>query len=307
MTEAAFNYRDNPPGTPMAGTGTLFVVATPIGNLEDLTFRALRTLKEVDLIAAEDTRRTAKLLAHYAVRKPMVSLREHNERRETPRILARLQAGQSVALVSDAGTPGISDPGQHLVRSAHEAGIHVSPIPGPSAVTAALSTSGEPASHFVFMGFPPRSGHDREIWFKDLSQQLGTVVFFESPHRIERTISELAKYSINRPIQLHREITKINEELVIKPNVSDVTANRAIGEFVVIVGKSNQERYLTGSEPEAIGIAAAMFDCLTNNKCFDEEVSIRLAATATSLDERAVRRAVKKARIARKRSQEPLP
>src|SRR5262249_13054829 len=119
--------------------GTLFVVATPIGNLEDLSFRALRTLKEVDVIAAEDTSRTANLLAHYSISRPMVSLREHNERRESPKLIARLTAGKSIALVSDAGTPGISDPGQHLVRAAREAGIRVTPIPGPSAVMAALS------------------------------------------------------------------------------------------------------------------------------------------------------------------------
>src|SRR5678815_494423 len=133
--------------------GTLFVVATPIGNLEDLSFRALRTLKEVDLIAAEDTRRTAKLLAHYAIRKPMVSLREHNEHRETPKLVARLAAGESIALVSDAGTPGISDPGQFLVQAAREAAIKVSPIPGPSAVMAALSATGLAADSFVFLGF----------------------------------------------------------------------------------------------------------------------------------------------------------
>src|SRR5262245_16760447 len=170
--------------------GTLFVVATPIGNLEDLSFRALRTLKEVDLIAAEDTRRTAKLLAHYEIRKPMVSLREHNERRETPRLIDRLRTGQSIALVSDAGTPGVSDPGQHLVRSAHDAGIKVSPIPGPSAVMAALSASGEPGDEFRFKGFVPRSGDLRKRWLADLQAEPGTVIFFEAPHRIARTLVE---------------------------------------------------------------------------------------------------------------------
>src|SRR5690349_17841426 len=131
--------------------GALFVVATPIGNLEDLTFRALRTLKEVDLIAAEDTRRTSKLLSHYEIRKPMVSLREHNEVRESPRLVARMAAGESVALVTDAGTPGISDPGARLVAATHAAGLKVTPIPGPSAVTAALSASGFSADSFVFM------------------------------------------------------------------------------------------------------------------------------------------------------------
>src|SRR4030095_15254301 len=124
--------------------GTLFVVGTPIGNLEDLTFRALRTLKEVDAIAAEDTRRTIKLLTHYQIRKPLVSIREHNEARETPRLLRRLGAGESIALVSDAGTPGIADPGARLVRAAHESGIQVVPIPGATAIATALSASGFP-------------------------------------------------------------------------------------------------------------------------------------------------------------------
>ena len=135
--------------------GTLFVVATPIGNLEDLSFRALRTLKEVQVIAAEDTRRTSKLLAHYGIRQSMVSLHEHNEIRETPRLIARLQAGESVALVSDAGTPGISDPGEHLVRAAREAGIRVNPIPGPSAVMAALSVVRRPGQPVRFSRIPP--------------------------------------------------------------------------------------------------------------------------------------------------------
>src|SRR5580765_3703242 len=135
--------------------GTLFVVATPIGNLEDLTFRALRTLKEVDLIAAEDTRRTAKLLAHYEIRKPLVSLREHNEARQSPRLLDRIAAGERIALVSDAGTPGIADPGARLVRAAHERRLQVVPIPGPSALVTAMSVSGYEADQFVFAGFPP--------------------------------------------------------------------------------------------------------------------------------------------------------
>src|SRR5690349_17707575 len=168
--------------------GTLFVVATPIGNLEDLTFRALRTLREVDLIAAEDTRRTAKLLAHYEIRKPMVSLHEHNEHREAPRLVERIAAGTSVALVSDAGTPGISDPGEQLVRLARERGLTVTPIPGPSAVMAALSVSGQPASEFVFMGFPPHSGKARSDWIGRLANESRTVVAFESPHRIHKEI-----------------------------------------------------------------------------------------------------------------------
>src|SRR6185436_10872083 len=155
------------PPSPMAGT--LFVVATPIGNLEDITLRALRTLREVDLIAAEDTRRTAKLLSHHHIHCRMVSLHAHNERREAPKLIAKLVSGASIALVTDAGTPGISDPGEYMVRLAHEGGIKVTPIPGASAVATALSVSGLPASQFVFMGFPPRSGQERRHWLERLA------------------------------------------------------------------------------------------------------------------------------------------
>lgn len=283
-------------------SGTLFVVATPIGNLEDLSFRALRTLREVDLIAAEDTRRTAKLLAHYAIRKSMVSLREHNERRETPRLIVRLQAGESIALVSDAGTPGISDPGQHLVQAAHDAGIRVSPIPGPSAVMAALSSSGLPADRFVFMGFPPRSGRDRDRWFNDLSKQAITAVFFEAPHRISRTLAEAVARLVNRPIIIHREISKINEELVKHTINSGPSAVRAIGEFVVVVGQTIETKDDAVDDPIDTSVAVRMFECMTNNGIFSDDEAYRLVSTATSLEPKAIRKAVKKTRIARKQT-----
>ena len=286
--------------------GTLFVVATPIGNLEDLSFRALRTLKEVDLIAAEDTRRTAKLLAHYAIRKSMVSLREHNERRETPKLIERLKRGESIALVSDAGTPGISDPGQHLVQSVREAGIPVSPIPGPSSVMAALSTSGEPADEFVFMGFVPRSGAQRSRWLEALSREHRTVVFFEAPHRIERLLSEVGHILVNRPIHVFREITKINEFYVKYTKQSAIQSVQPIGEFVVVVGKDNISQQDTVYSPEQLSRAVQMFDCLTNNGSFEQSEAAKLVSVALSIDESAVRKAAKKARIARKRQEESL-
>ncbi len=286
--------------------GTLFVVATPIGNLEDLSFRALRTLKEVDLIAAEDTRRTAKLLAHYAIRQPMVSLREHNERRETPRLIARLQGGQSIALVSDAGTPGISDPGQHLVRSSHEAGIQVSPIPGPSAIMAALSASGMPADEFVFAGFPPRSGTARTAWLKQLSEEPRTSVFFEAPHRILRTLDEVCESTVERPILVHREITKINQELVVYTNNTKRDDVRPLGEFVVVVGGNSSQKEDVEDTQGRIETAIIVFGCLTNNDEFSIDDAERLAASACSLDLRVVRKAVKKNRIAQKRRDQAL-
>jgi len=286
--------------------GTLFVVATPIGNLEDLSFRALRTLKEVDLIAAEDTRRTSKLLAHYAIRKSMVSLREHNERREAPRLIERLKSGASIALVSDAGTPGISDPGQFLVRSAREAGITVIPIPGPSAVMAALSASGETGDAFVFMGFVPRSGALRTKWLKSLESEPRPVVFFEAPHRVERLMADLASVLVNRPIHVFRELTKINESYVIRPNISDDSTIPSIGEFVIVAGKVADNKDDQDSSQVTIDQAALMFDCLTNNSSFTNDEANSLVARALGIDEQAIRKAVKKARIAKRRIEESL-
>ena len=172
--------------------GTLFVVATPIGNLEDITVRALRVLREVAVIAAEDTRRTAHLLARHAIATPTTSLHEHNEAGKAAALVARLQRGDHVALVSDAGTPTVSDPGGHLIRQAIDAGIRIEPIPGPSAVLTALAASGLPTDSFSFLGFPPTRAKDRKLWFARAKELGGTVIFFEAPHRIRETLSELA-------------------------------------------------------------------------------------------------------------------
>jgi 16S rRNA (cytidine1402-2'-O)-methyltransferase len=279
------------------GAGTqssmLYVVATPIGNLEDITFRAVRTLGEVDLIAAEDTRRTAKLLSHYRISRPMVSLREHNEHRETPKLVARLAAGAAVALVSDAGTPGISDPGTRLVRATRDAGIRVVPIPGPSAVVAALSASGYPADRFRFLGFPPATGQARTEWFRVLAREADTVVFFEAPHRIKRTLSDLATWLVNRPYTCVREVTKLHEELVDRP-ISEAVIP-AIGEFTVVIGQSDQ---IPESEDELAG-AVEMVDYLTNNLSTDTQLAIQRAATAFGVTERTLRKRHKLARYRR--------
>jgi 16S rRNA (cytidine1402-2'-O)-methyltransferase len=194
-------------------TGTLFVVATPIGNLEDITLRALRTLREVSVIAAEDTRRTQQLLRHYDIKTPLISLHAHNERRRTSDVLERLRRGESVALVSDAGTPGISDPGAILVRAARDAGLRVDPIPGPSAVTAVLSAAGLSFDRFVFAGFPPIRSNDRNRWLQWVESFPDVpVVCFEAPHRFERTMADLRSNLAKRPIIWAREVTKLHEE-----------------------------------------------------------------------------------------------
>jgi 16S rRNA (cytidine1402-2'-O)-methyltransferase len=197
--------------------GTLFVVATPIGNLDDITARALRVLREVAVIAAEDTRRTARLLSHYGVGTPTISLHEHNEAAKSQAVVERLRRGDNVALVTDAGTPAVSDPGQRLVRAAIEAGIRVEAIPGPSAVMAALAASGFPADRFAFMGFPPTRSHDRSDWLTTLGRSPGTVVFFEAPHRIRETLTELRAMFGDRQIAVGRELTKLHEEWVRGP------------------------------------------------------------------------------------------
>jgi 16S rRNA (cytidine1402-2'-O)-methyltransferase len=223
--------------------GTLFVVATPIGNLEDITARALRILREVALIAAEDTRRTSHLLARYSINTPTTSLHQHNEHRKTSAVVDRLMHGENVALVSDAGTPVVSDPGQHLIKAAADAGIRVEPIPGPSAVMAALAASGFPADAFTFLGFPPVRSKDRAAWFKRLRTLSGTVIFFEAPHRIRPTLEELLAHVGDQPAVVCRELTKIHETLVRGPISSVITApHQTQGELTVVlnIGRSPQ-------------------------------------------------------------------
>jgi 16S rRNA (cytidine1402-2'-O)-methyltransferase len=280
--------------------GTLFVVATPIGNLEDLTFRALRTLREVDVIAAEDTRRTSRLLAHYAVRKPLISLREHNEARETPRLLARIEAGESVALVSDAGTPTIADPGARLVRTAHERGLHVVPIPGPSAVVAALSASGFSGDQFVFLGFPPSSGAARDQWFHDLGKEKRVAVFFEAPHRIARTLKDLVD-SVKRPIVIGRELTKRHEQLVLLPINGELVNLPSIGEFCIVVDSLGHDVAKTIDMKEIID----MFGHLTHHAAIGEDLANRLLSLHFDIPVSHVRKLVKKARIEAKQRPNP--
>jgi len=216
--------------------GTLFLVATPIGNLEDITARALRVLGEVSLIAAEDTRRTAHLLTRYGITTPTTSLHEHNETRKAPSLIARLLAGENVALVSDAGMPLMSDPGEELVRLAVDAGVRIEPIPGPSAITTALAVSGFPTQPFTFLGFPPTRSKDRREWFEQLRRQTSTVIFFESPHRIRATLTEVGANVGDCRVVVCRELTKIHEELVRGP-ISIVSGASFLetGELTVVV------------------------------------------------------------------------
>jgi 16S rRNA (cytidine1402-2'-O)-methyltransferase len=228
---------DHPP--PPLTPATLYLVATPIGNLEDITLRALRTLKECDLVAAEDTRRTGQLLKHFDISKPLLSYFQFNEARRSEQILERLRQGQKVALVTDAGSPGISDPGERVVKAAIAAGFRVEPVPGPSAVIAALTASGLPTDEFHFIGFLPHKPGQRRKALEALKGVAGTLVFYESPYRIERLLGELEAAFGGPQVVLARELTKKFEEFL-RGTPSELAARlkgrAAKGEFVVMVG-----------------------------------------------------------------------
>ena len=221
-------------------SGTLYVVATPIGNLEDITLRALRVLRDVDVIAAEDTRRTARLLSHHGISTATISFHAHNAKSRVPQLLGRLVAGEAVALVSDAGTPGISDPGLELVKVAVDQSVTIDPIPGPSAPLTAVVASGFPMIPFSVLGFPPSRSNARLRWLSDAAAIPHTFSFFEAPHRIQSTMREGAQYFGDRPIMAARELTKMHQEFLrgtAAELVSKVSAPR--GEFTIVVGPAS--------------------------------------------------------------------
>jgi 16S rRNA (cytidine1402-2'-O)-methyltransferase len=224
-------------------SGTLYVVATPIGNLEDITARALRVLREVDVVACEDTRRTRQLLSHFEIHTPTVSYYEHNKLTRGPDLLRQLAEGRAIALVSDAGTPGISDPGVLLVREARAAGIPVVPVPGPSAVVTALSAAGLPADRFVFDGFLPVKSGRRLNRLKALRDLETTVVVYESPHRIVASMEAIAEVFGNAPVVVARELTKKFEEIVSgspAEHLARLRAGDVRGEFVVVIPEATR-------------------------------------------------------------------
>jgi 16S rRNA (cytidine1402-2'-O)-methyltransferase len=220
--------------------GTLYLVATPIGNLEDITLRALRVLKECDVIAAEDTRHTGQLLRHFGISKPMLSYFQFNEAARSREILQRLQRGEKIALVTDAGTPGISDPGERVVKSALAGGFRVEPVPGPCALVAGLSASGLPADEFHFMGFLAHKTGRRRRQLEEAREIPGTLVLYESPHRIMKLLAELAELYPDRRVVLARELTKKFEEFksgTPAQLLAEMEQRPPRGEFVVLVAR----------------------------------------------------------------------
>ena len=228
-------------------TGTLYIIATPIGNLEDITYRAVRILGEVDLIAAEDTRHSLKLLNHLNISKPMTSYFDHNQQLKGERIIQALLQGKSVALISDAGTPCISDPGYQLVKAALSHGIKVVPIPGACAAVAALSASGLPSDVFTFAGFPPSRQGKRRTFLSDISALPGTVILYEAPHRIQTTLADIREIMGERLIVLAREISKIFEQFLcgtVSEVLEDMKSCSLKGEMVIMIapgGKTERE------------------------------------------------------------------
>ena len=259
-------------------SGRLQVVATPLGNLADLSPRAAEALRTADVVYAEDTRRTRGLLSHLGASVPLRSLHEHNERERTNEVVGRIAAGARVVLVSDAGTPAVSDPGADLVAAVAAAGHRVEPLPGPSALVAALSVAGFRAasSDVSFLGFPPAKGKARRAWMGRAAAQAGLVVFYEAPHRIGATLSELAEREAERPAVLARELTKVHEE-VVRGTVGTLrqwAEGEVRGEITVVLGP--QEAVEDAATPDEAAVDAAL------QRCLDAGLSARDAATAVA-------------------------
>ena len=234
--------------------GLLYIVATPIGNLEDITLRALRVLKEADLIAAEDTRHTLNLLNHYGIKTPLTSYHEHNERTKAPSLVERLLGGENIALVSDAGTPAISDPGYRLVVDAIHVGIRVIPLPGAAALTAALSAGGLPTDRFAFEGFLPAKKQQRRARLQELKNDARTLVFYEAPHRLNESLQDMQQIMGEREIVVGRELSKVHEEFL-RGTVSEVVARFADrevkGEITIVVRGSTDGWQVCEAEVKA--------------------------------------------------------
>ncbi len=255
--------------------GTLYIVATPLGNLEDITFRALRVLKEVSVVACEDTRRTVKLLNKYEIRTPLAIYHDYNKQRASLGILRRLRDGENVALVSDAGTPAISDPGYELVRDAITEGVHIEVIPGPSALISALVVSGLPTDHFTFEGFLPNRKEKRRKALSALAEETRTMIFYESPNRIAAFLSEAAGIMGDRRACVVRELTKIHEE-ILRGTLPELAAQMGaresvLGEVTLVVAGASKTIELSVEDI----VEAALQDASGSSRDLAREISER--------------------------------
>lgn len=278
--------------TEQEASGTLYLVATPIGNLDDVSLRSLQVLRQVDRLACEDTRTTAKLLARHGIEARTVSYHEHNERRQSGRLVEELKGGLDVALVCDAGTPGLSDPGFLLVREARAAGIPVVPIPGPSAVTAALVASGLPMQPFTFAGFlPPRKGERRRA-IEDLAPLPHTLVLFESPRRLASCLADLADILGPRQAAIGRELTKLHEEVrsgSLQELAEQLATESVRGEITLVIGPPDRKH--REASAACVDVAGAFNQELSHNGG-DRKQAMREVARRTGLSRREIYRAV---------------
>ena len=275
--------------------GTLYVVATPIGNLEDITYRAVRVLREADLIACEDTRHTAKLLQHYGIDKPTISYHEHNEAPRAEELLAKLEQGLSVAQVSDAGMPGISDPGYRVITLAIERGVQVVPVPGPSALIAGLAASGLPTDSFQFLGFVPSKSGQRRTMLESLRQTTHTTIFYEAPHRIAATMQDIVEIlGPERPVVLARELTKIHEEFI-RGTAAEVLVrvqkHELKGEITLLIGKSETQETQT-----AVKDIARRLEEIMREQKLDEKAGLKVLAKERGLSKSEVYRELQRVR-----------
>ncbi|MGZ4877236.1 MAG: 16S rRNA (cytidine(1402)-2'-O)-methyltransferase [Candidatus Angelobacter sp.] len=269
--------------------GTLYVVATPIGNLEDITLRAVRVLKEADVIACEDTRHTAKLLHHYGIDKPTISYHEHNEAARAEELVAKLAQGLNVAQVSDAGMPGISDPGYRVIKLATERGMQVVPIPGPSAMVAALAASGLPTDSFQFLGFLPAKSGQRRTTLEALRHAQYTTVVYEAPHRIAETMKDVVELlGAERPVVLARELTKMHEEFIrgtAAQVLHRVQEHELKGEMTLLIGKGAAQETQT-----AVRDIAQRLEEIMRDQKLDEKAGLKVLAKERGLSKSEVYR-----------------
>ena len=276
--------------------GVLYVIATPIGNLEDATFRSIRVLKEVALVAAEDTRRTGVLLRHYGIQTPTRSYHAHNEHPRSTSLIRTLETGKSIALVTDAGTPLLSDPGRTLVNKALNRGIRVSVIPGVSAVLTALVGSGLAELEFTFLGFPPPRSNSRKKWFLSVSQEPRPLVIFEAPHRISRSLEDMLEVMGDRRIAVCREMTKLHEEVIRGPISIVISQFSSVkGELTVVVEPAKAHNIMSNDQVGS-DLIAAEFDHMIDNVGSRRE-AIRLLAQKHGLPSRSIYETLEKQKL----------
>ncbi len=282
------NHSSGPANAHGAAGGCLYLVGTPIGNLEDITLRALRVLKEADQIACEDTRHTQKLLTHYDIHRPLVSYHEHNELTRAPELVFAMEQGAKIALVSDAGTPLVSDPGHRLVTLCLRHHIPVVPVPGPSAVLASLSASGLPAEEFLFVGFLPARSGERRRALERLRIEDRTIILYETPHRVTECVSDAREILGERPACLAREVTKLHEEFL-RGKLSEIATSLgerpARGEITLLIGPAQAPEARSGAD--SAQSLAARVDELMHQAKLDRREALKLAARERGLTRRA--------------------